>query len=117
MLAIMTVRVNRSTSVRGISAPIVCQLNAVPVAKLGNPDLVAALLAAGANPCMRDPIYGLTVIHDAAREGFEDTVRVLLDYGADVNVADDRGFLPLHLAAMKGHSSVVRLLSGRTALP
>lgn len=84
---------------------------------LGNEGLVAALLRLGANPAVRDPILGLTVIHDAAREGYEETVRVLLEHGVDVNVTDKKGNLPLHLAAMKGHLSVVKLLIERTALP
>ncbi|KAJ0065093.1 hypothetical protein NL108_005568 [Boleophthalmus pectinirostris] len=90
---------------------------ALQVAMLGNSKLVGALLDRGADPTVRDPIFGLTVLHDAAREGFEDTVRVLLDHGADVNVTDDRGYLPLHLADMYGHKSVVKLLNRRTALP
>uniref|UniRef100_A0A3B4BG11 Uncharacterized protein n=1 Tax=Periophthalmus magnuspinnatus TaxID=409849 RepID=A0A3B4BG11_9GOBI len=88
--------------------------NALQVAMLGHSKLVGELLRAGADPSVRDPVCGLTVLHDAAREGFEDTVRVLLDHGADLNVTDDRGYLPLHLADMKGHKGVVELLIGRT---
>ncbi|XP_044216787.1 cyclin-dependent kinase 4 inhibitor C [Thunnus albacares] len=89
----------------------------VQVVQLGNVAVVEALLEAGANPNLRDPACGLTVTHDAAREGFVDTVRVLLDHGADVNLVDDQGNLPLHLAARQGHLEVVQLLIGRTAEP
>lgn len=90
---------------------------ALQVAKLGNTELVAALLRAGADHTVRDPVCSLTVTHDTAREGFEDTMRVLLEYGVDVNATDERGNLPLHLAAREGHLSVVQLLIGRTTHP
>lgn len=87
------------------------------VVKLGNSALVHALLVAGADANLRDPDCGLTVMHDAAREGFIDSVRVLVDHGADANLVDGQGNLPLHLVAREGHLEVVRLLIGRTANP
>lgn len=63
----------------------------VQVVKLGDSRVIETLLQAGANPNVPDPSCGLTVTHDAAREGFVDSVRVLLKYGADVNIADERG--------------------------
>ncbi|XP_039985315.1 cyclin-dependent kinase 4 inhibitor C [Xiphias gladius] len=90
---------------------------ALQVVKLGSTAVAEALLAAGANPDVRDPVLSLTVTHDAAREGFVDTVSVLMRHGANVNLADERGNLPLHLAAGEGHLRVVHLLIGRTANP
>ncbi|MEQ2169772.1 hypothetical protein GOODEAATRI_028636, partial [Goodea atripinnis] len=87
------------------------------VAMLGNSALVNALLEAGADPNVRDMILKLTVTHDAAREGFLETVRVLVDRGADVNLADENGNLPLHLAAKEGHLEVVKLLLELTEDP
>lgn len=87
------------------------------VVKLGHSPLIHALLSAGADPNLRDPVCGLTVMHDAAREGFIDSVCVLVNHGADVNLVDGQGNLPLHLAAKEGHVEVVRLLIGRTADP
>lgn len=87
------------------------------VAKLGNAALIQELLVAGAHPNLRDPACGLTVMHDAAREGFLDSVYVLVEHGADANLVDGKGNLPLHLAAREGHLEVVRLLIGRTANP
>uniref|UniRef100_A0A3Q3XJE4 Uncharacterized protein n=1 Tax=Mola mola TaxID=94237 RepID=A0A3Q3XJE4_MOLML len=83
---------------------------ALQVAKLGNPALICELLLAGADPNLRDPACGLTVTHDAAREGFADSVRVLVEHGADVNIVDGHGNLPLHLAAREGHLEAMRLL-------
>lgn len=84
---------------------------------LGHTALVHALLEAGADPNLADPACGLTVLHDAARVGFADTVRELLDHGADANLVDAWGNLPLHLAAREGYLEVVRLLIGRTTNP
>lgn len=84
---------------------------------LGSTLVAEALLDAGANPNLRDPTCGLTVTHDAAREGFVDTVRVLISHGADVNLVDKQGNMPLHLAAREGHLQVVQVLIGPTADP
>ncbi|XP_068176325.1 cyclin-dependent kinase 4 inhibitor C [Antennarius striatus] len=90
---------------------------ALQVVKLGNSALVQTLVEWGADPNARDPACGLTVLHDAAREGFVDSVRVLVNNGADANLADGQGNLPLHLAAREGHLEVIRLLIERTTDP
>ncbi|XP_051928872.1 cyclin-dependent kinase 4 inhibitor C isoform X1 [Hippocampus zosterae] len=90
---------------------------ALQVVKLSSTAVVEVLLDAGADPNLRDPVLGLTATHDAAREGFADTVRALLAHGADVNLADERGNLPLHLAAKWGRVEAVRVLVGATVDP
>ncbi|XP_032380683.1 cyclin-dependent kinase 4 inhibitor C [Etheostoma spectabile] len=92
-------------------------MTALQVVKLGNDALVGALLEAGSDPNVREPFCGLTVTHDAAREGFLDSLRVLVNHGADLNLVDKKGNLPLHLAAREGHLKVVQLLIGLTANP
>ncbi|XP_071343883.1 cyclin-dependent kinase 4 inhibitor C isoform X2 [Trachinotus anak] len=87
------------------------------VVMLGSSAVAQALLEWGADPDRPDPRLGLTVTHDAAREGFADTVRALMAHEADVNLPDNHGNLPLHLAAREGHLQVVQLLIGRTADP
>ncbi|XP_059196375.1 cyclin-dependent kinase 4 inhibitor C [Centropristis striata] len=92
---------------------------ALQVVMLGNAAVMEALLSAGADPNLPDPAMSLrlTVTHDAAREGFIDSVRVLMDHGADINLTDAKGNLPLHLAAREGHLDVIQLLIGSTANP
>ncbi|XP_030583975.1 cyclin-dependent kinase 4 inhibitor C [Archocentrus centrarchus] len=90
---------------------------AIQVVMLGSIKSIEILLNAGANPNVRDPSCGLTVTHDAAREGFLDSVSILIKGGADVNIADNKGNLPLHLAAGEGHLEVAKLLIGFTEKP
>lgn len=89
----------------------------VQVAKTGHVALVLELLLAGANPNIADPACGLTVLHDVSRDGFKDTVKALLEHGADANMVDNDGNLPLHLAAAEGHLEVVQMLFGKTENP
>lgn len=83
----------------------------------GHAPLILELLLAGADPNLADPATGHTVLHDTSRGGFEDSVRVLLERGADANVVDGKGHLPVHLAAQEGHLEVVQLLKGSMANP
>ncbi|KAM4722329.1 cyclin-dependent kinase 4 inhibitor C [Rhinophrynus dorsalis] len=82
---------------------------ALQVMRLGNPSIARLLLSRGANPNLKDRT-GFSVLHDAARAGFQDTVQTLLDFNADVNIQDNEGNLPLHLAAKEGHLPVVKFL-------
>lgn len=87
------------------------------VVQTGHVALVQELLLAGANPNVADPACGLTVLHDASRDGFKDSVQKLLEHGANANMRDHSGNLPLHLAAAEGHLEVVQLLICQTANP
>lgn len=54
--------------------------------------------------------YGTTPLHLALLSGQAETVRLLLDRGAEVNATDQRGQNSLMIAASRGHESVVRAL-------
>nr|XP_033771150.1 cyclin-dependent kinase 4 inhibitor C isoform X1 [Geotrypetes seraphini] len=93
-----------------------CCARAAPeprVMKLGNTGIARRLLYKGADPNLKDRT-GFAVIHDAARAGFLDTVKTLLQFQADVNIEDNEGNLPLHLAAQEGHLGVVEFLVRHT---
>lgn len=78
---------------------------------------VEAWLAAGAEVDAavrsREPYassWGDRPLHYAARAGRVDLARVLLEGGADVNAANDRGVTPLHRAVQVDGKAVVDLL-------
>ncbi|KAJ4864350.1 ankyrin repeats (3 copies) domain-containing protein [Trichoderma breve] len=54
--------------------------------------------------------YGRIPLLSAARRGHEETVKFLLECGADPNAHDADGTTPLAQAAEKGHAEIVRLL-------
>uniref|UniRef100_A0A1I8GNS4 Non-specific serine/threonine protein kinase n=1 Tax=Macrostomum lignano TaxID=282301 RepID=A0A1I8GNS4_9PLAT len=49
-------------------------------------------------------------LHLASREGRTDAARVLIDFGASVNLQNSFGISPLYLASKEGHLAVVNLL-------
>ncbi|XP_071019289.1 ankyrin repeat and SOCS box protein 2-like isoform X5 [Oncorhynchus clarkii lewisi] len=79
---------------------------------------VEALLEKGADPELatkerETPLYkgadinseasdGATALYEAAKNGHEDIVKLLLSQNADANKAGKKGLLPLHIAAQRG---------------
>ena len=53
----------------------------------------------------------------ASENGHKHVVQLLLDRGAEPNIADTEGYTSLHLAALNGHNDVVLLLLDRGAEP
>ena len=74
----------------------------------GNVDDVRSQLANGTDPNL---IYNTnTALTYAARDGFTEIARLLIDHGADVNWIDGEGVTPLILASFKDHIELVQLL-------
>ncbi|XP_077306389.1 cyclin-dependent kinase 4 inhibitor C isoform X1 [Lithobates pipiens] len=82
---------------------------ALQVMRLGCPAIASLLLGRGADPNLKDRL-GFSVVHDTARAGFCDTMRILLDFHVDVNLQDNDGNTALHLAAKEGQLHMVQLL-------
>ncbi|EDL97744.1 rCG53482, isoform CRA_a [Rattus norvegicus] len=82
----------------------------IQVMMMGNVKVAALLLSYGADSNCEDPTTLSRPVHDAAREGFLDTLVVLHQAGARLDVRDAWGRLPLDLALERGHHDVVRYL-------
>merc|ERR1711871_1933904 len=52
----------------------------------------------------------MTPLHKACMCGFDSVAKKLLEYGADVDVADHEGNTPIHFAARSGFVNVVNVL-------
>ena len=78
--------------------------------------MVSALLAAGANPNVRDE-DGVAPLHLTARATSPETARLLLGAGANANARDEDSRTPLHRAALRGSPEMVTVLLGGGANP
>lgn len=96
--------------------------------KGGDSMCVERLLQHDANALAFDSTKGRTCLHIACRRGHYDCVVKVLDaarkgpisttwgFTRFVNVRDDNGAIPLHMAARAGHAEIVRLLLNNGAL-
>ncbi|XP_044513438.1 cyclin-dependent kinase inhibitor 2A [Gracilinanus agilis] len=84
--------------------------SAIQVMMMGSVRLAAILLQYGAEPNTPDPTTLTLPVHDAAREGFLDTLMLLHRAGARLDVRDSLGRLPVDLAEEEGHHLVVTYL-------
>ena len=78
-------------------------------------DLLEELLQRGADPNTCDSVDGMTPLHAASRDGDAAAVRMLLSYGALVDVANIQGVSPLESAWAHDHPDVFRELVGAGA--
>lgn len=87
------------------------------VMMMGNTQVARLLLLYGAEPNCEDPATLSRPVHDAAREGFLETLKILHQAGARLDVHDARGHLPIDLAQERGHLDVVQYLCAAESTP
>lgn len=97
-------------------------------ARHGNLEMIELLLKSGAKVSDLGGKDGESPLHTAAWWNMVAATKLLIDKGADINLADNNGCTPLHIAAGRGNILVVNLLyeegadhkatdgSGRTVL-
>lgn len=86
----------------------------IQVMMMGSAQVAELLLLHGAEPNCADPATLTRPVHDAAREGFLDTLVVLHRAGARLDVCDAWGRLPVDLAEEQGHRDIARYLHAAT---
>ncbi|MFE7753050.1 ankyrin repeat domain-containing protein [Streptomyces sp. NPDC057428] len=80
----------------------------------GHTEVAGALLAAGADPDLREE-FGFTALHWASDLGLAEVAGILLAHGADPDLPGPHGEPPLVVAARRGSSRTVRTLLGHGA--
>ncbi|KAL6110763.1 cdkn2b [Pungitius sinensis] len=83
---------------------------ALQVMMMGSLPVAQVLLKHGADPNVTDRSSGATPLHDAARTGFLDTVRLLVEFGADPQARDNRQCQPVDLARANNDVDMVNFL-------
>ncbi|XP_053713468.1 cyclin-dependent kinase 4 inhibitor B [Synchiropus splendidus] len=87
---------------------------ALQVMMMGSTQVARVLLDQGAEPNVPDRSTGRTPLHDAAQAGFVESVRLLVQSGADAQARDHRNQRPVDLATSEGHSDIVEFLETLT---
>ena len=100
---------------RGGHAPLYCVAN--ECASETGPELVRALVRAGADVNACGGVTRATALHMAARRGYQGIASALLDCGAAVEAKDSRGDTPLQRAINCRRGVVAQLLMERGASP
>ncbi len=86
-------------------------------ASLGHSDILKLLLDKGASVDVLDVHNKMTLLHLAALANKTNTVRLLIQRGADLEARDRYGFTALHWAAMQGATETATLLLENKANP
>ena len=71
----------------------------------------ASVIASLQNVNMALHADGWTPLHRAADKGFVDSAKLLIEAGADVNLADSYGRTPAYIASQHGHTEALKLLT------
>jgi ankyrin repeat protein len=98
---------------RGDHTPLYCLANQFGSAT--GPEIVRALVRAGADVNAAGGVTRATALHMAARRGLVEIARALLDFGAAVNARDRKGDTPLQRAINCRKREVSQLLQERGA--
>ena len=77
---------------------------------LGKSQILWKLLQSGANVSFVEDSSIMTMAHLAAKHDDPDCLRILAEYGADLDARDRSGKTPLHLASDHGHVSCMQFL-------
>jgi hemoglobin len=85
-------------------------------ASAAGPEIVRALVRAGADVNARGGVTRATPLHMAARRGYLEIARALLDSGASIDARDSKGDTPLQRAVNCRRDSVSQLLVKRGAI-
>lgn len=78
-------------------------------------DIVKILLAFKADVNVKDNYQGNTALISAAKNGNAEIAKLLIEAGADVNLANNDGNTPLKYAEENGHTEIVELLKAHGA--
>jgi uncharacterized protein len=76
----------------------------------GKTAFLSEQLDKGLDVNLETPVLHTTLLIYAAAHGHLDTVKMLVDRGADVNATDVTGWTPLHAAAYGGNPEIIRFL-------
>lgn len=87
-----------------------CETALYVATKLNYEEVVAFLLKEGADAEIGEMVFGWTPIFIAACEGFENLVKLLIQFKAIFDLVDDSGWLPMEHACLRGHLAVADLL-------
>ena len=78
--------------------------------KEGNMDQVSNMLKATPSLVKQQDEDGMLLIHWAADRGDACMIRMLLDFGSNLNATDELGQTPLHYSSACGHQDCIQLL-------
>ena len=108
MALLLRLGVDPNIQGRGDHTPLYCVAN--ECASEAGPEVVRALVRAGADVNACGGVTGATSLHMAARRGHVEIARTLLDSGAAMNALDRKGDTPLQRAINCRRNGVSQLL-------
>lgn len=79
-------------------------------------EAAVCLLYNGADPEIREKIFGWTPVFVAAAEGFKNIVSLLIDNHADFDIEDEGGWTPMEHAVLRGHLDVADMVQIKDVL-